>query len=44
MLLMIDKQHWLLVVSVGVYVSPSSSLFQRVSRPLASMASVGIYG
>ncbi len=44
MLLMIDKQHRLLVVSVGVYASPSSPLFKRVSRSLASMASVGIYG
>ena len=44
MLLMIDKQHRLLVVFVGVYASLSIPLFQRVSRSLASMASIGIYG
>lgn len=44
MLLMIDKQHRLLVVSVGVYAIPSSPRTQRVSRLLVSMPSVGIYG
>ncbi len=44
MLLMIDKQHRLLVVSVGVYATPSIPGITRVSRLLTSMPSVGIYG
>lgn len=49
MLLMIDKQHQLLVASVGVYETPKALCFRgfhvRLSlcRPLASMDNAGIF-
>ncbi len=44
MLLMIDKQHRLLLMSTNVYGFFWGAVFSGILSPLSSMAFVGIYG